>query len=67
MNVVYTIPGCPYCQAAKDDFRRRGLAYREIDVAGDPRAREEMIALSGDHTVPVIVEGGHVTIGFGGG
>jgi glutaredoxin len=66
-TIIYTIPGCPYCQAAKDDLRQRGVTYREINVAGDERARQEMIALSGDNMVPVIVEGGKVTVGFGGG
>lgn len=66
-TVIYTIPGCPYCRAAKDDLRRRGVAYREVDVAADARGREEMIALSGGRTVPVIVEGNKVTVGFGGG
>lgn len=66
-GVIYTIPGCPYCQAAKDDLRRRGIPCREIDVAGDATAKEEMIALSGDNIVPVIVEEGQIRIGFGGG
>ena len=66
-TVIYTIPGCPYCAAAKDDLRQRGVPYREIDVAGDATALEEMIVLSGDTMVPVIVEGSNVTKGFGGG
>lgn len=65
--LIYTIPGCPYCQAAKDDLRSRAVPYREIDVAGDAGAKEEMIALSGDNTVPVVVEEGRVKVGFGGG
>ncbi len=65
--LIYTIPGCPYCKAAKDDLRSRAVPYREIDVAGDAGAKEEMIALSGDNTVPVVVEEGRVKVGFGGG
>lgn len=66
-TVIYTIPDCPYCKAARDDLRRRAVPYREVDVAGDSLARDEMIALSGDNTVPVIVEEGRVKVGFGGG
>ncbi|MDP2937313.1 MAG: glutaredoxin family protein [Dehalococcoidia bacterium] len=66
-TVIYTIADCPYCKAAKDDLRSRAVPYREIDVAGDAGARDEMIALSGDNTVPVIIEDGKVSIGYGGG
>ena len=65
--VIYTIPDCPYCKAAKDDLRQRGVPYREIDVSSDPEARKEMITLSGDTLVPVIVEGGKLAKGFDGG
>lgn len=64
--VIYTKPGCPYCQAAKADFQRQGLAYREIDVSTTPGAREEAYRLAGQHLVPVIVRGKEVTVGYGG-
>lgn len=65
--VIYTIPDCPYCAAAKKDLKDRGVAYQEVDVASDPAGREKMMQLSGDTLVPVIVEAGRVTKGFGGG
>ncbi len=66
-TVIYTIPDCPYCKAARDDLQQRGVSFREIDVSSDPKAREEMVALTGDTLVPVIVEEGQITEGFGGG
>lgn len=66
-TVIYTIPDCPYCAAAKRDLGERGVRYREIDVESNAEARKEMLVLSGDTLVPVIVEGGKVTKGFGGG
>lgn len=45
----------------------RGVAYDEIDVLADEAALAEMERLSGGRTVPVIVEGDNVTVGFGGG
>lgn len=66
-TIIYTIPGCPYCKAAMDDMRQRDVAFREIDVAGDQAARQDMVNLSGESTVPVIVENDRVTVGFGGG
>jgi len=41
------------------------VSYR--DVVADPRALEEMLRLTdGNRHVPVLVEGGQVSIGFGG-
>ncbi len=64
---IYTKPGCPYCAAAKTDLDGRGLEYEEIDVLSDATALDEMSKLSGGKTVPVIVDGEKVTVGFGGG
>ena len=64
---IYTKPTCPYCAAAKADMDVRGVSYDEVDVTADAGALEEMERLSGGRTVPVIVEGVNVTVGFGGG
>jgi glutaredoxin 3 len=64
---IYTKVGCPYCAAAKEDFRKRGVAYREVDVHSVPGAAEEAKKYAGgSQRVPVIVEDGKVTVGFGG-
>jgi len=66
--VVYTHPDCAYSAAAKADFRKRKIAYTEIDVS---RQRDKVAALleltNGERITPVIVENGEVTIGFKGG
>lgn len=64
--VIYTKPGCPYCAAAKEDFARRGISYEEHDVTQDEAAREEALRLSGMSAVPVIIQNGEVSVGFGG-
>jgi glutaredoxin 3 len=65
---IYTKPGCPYCQAAKDDMRARNVEYKEVSVPGDARAMAELAELTGgENVVPVIVDGDKVQIGFGGG
>ncbi len=64
---IFTKIGCPYCAAAKDDFRSRGVDFEEFDVHNVPGAAEDAQRLQGGtRRVPVIVEGGKVTIGFGG-
>ncbi|MFO1097737.1 MAG: glutaredoxin 3 [Xanthobacteraceae bacterium] len=55
---VYTTPICPYCLSAKDLLRRKGVAFLEINVAGEPQRRAEMIArANGRTTVPQIFVG----------
>jgi glutaredoxin 3 len=55
---VYTTPICPYCSAAKDLLRRKGIAFLEIDVTGEPQRRAEMVArANGRTTVPQVFVG----------
>jgi len=65
---IYTKVGCPYCMAAKKHFSDQGIKFDEIDVHGTPGAIDKVKKLSGGkNIVPVIVENGKVTVGFGGG
>jgi glutaredoxin 3 len=55
---LYTTPYCPYCIAAKELLRRKGVDFKDIDVAGKPALRAEMMARAGGrHTVPQIFVG----------
>ena len=51
---IYTTPICPYCLSAKQLLTRKGVAFDEINVMGDPARREEMETRSGRRTVPQI-------------
>ncbi len=52
---IYTSPSCPYCHRAKALLARKGAAFAETDVGGDPAARAAMIArAAGRRTVPQI-------------
>ena len=65
---VYTKSGCPYCAAARKHFSDQGVAFDEVDVYSTPGAIDKVKDLSrGKNIVPVIVEDGKVTVGFGGG
>jgi glutaredoxin len=65
--VIFGKDACPYTQAARDDYAKRGLAVQYINVKQDPTGLQRMLEYSkGRRLVPVIVEGGQVTIGFGG-
>ncbi len=55
---IYTTRYCPYCISAKALLKKKGAAFTEIDVSGDPEKRGEMIARSnGRMTVPHIFIG----------
>jgi glutaredoxin 3 len=55
--LIYTTPICPYCVAAKNLLRQKGVPWREIDIAGDAAQRDDMIRRSGRRTVPQIFVG----------
>jgi len=65
---MYTKPGCPYCAAAKEHYTGQGIAFDDINVISDPKAQDELLALSGGkRIVPVIVDKGKVIVGWSGG
>jgi glutaredoxin len=64
---IFGKDSCPYTLAARDDYEARGYRVKYLNVKKDPAQLERMLVLSqGRRAVPVIVEGGTVTIGFGG-
>ncbi len=50
---------CPYTQAARDDYERRGIAFEYVNVKKNAAELEKMLVLSkGRRAVPVIVDAG---------
>ena len=63
--VIYTKPGCPYCEQAMNHYTQAGVAFEEYDAQNDKERQREMLEYTGgDVTVPAIVENG-VYIGSG--
>ena len=62
--IIYTTPGCIYCQMAKEWFQEKGVEYEEYDVSVDTEKRDEMIEKTGQMAVPVIEIDGEIVIGF---
>ena len=54
---VYLSDWCPYCERARGLLTQKNVDFREINVEGDPKLREEMIARSNRRTVPQIFIG----------
>jgi glutaredoxin-like YruB-family protein len=61
---IYSTPTCPYCKMAKEYLNSKGITYQDFDVSKDNHALEEMINLSGQMGVPVIVINEEVIVGF---
>jgi glutaredoxin 3 len=59
---IYTTQTCPYCIAAKRLLVKKGVAFKEIDVGGQPQLRSAMTARAGGRTsVPqIFIDGTHV-------
>ena len=65
--VIYGKDTCPYTAAAIEDYQARDVPVRYVDVKKDRAELDKMVALTGGRRqVPVIVEAGQVTVGFGG-
>lgn len=61
---IYSTPTCHFCHMAKDFFNEKGIKYTDHDVFTDLQKRQEMVDVSGQMGVPVIVIGGEVIVGF---
>jgi glutaredoxin 3 len=61
---IYTTPTCGYCHQVKSFLDGLGVNFVEYDVSRDRNAAEEMVNLTGQMGVPVIVINGQPVIGF---
>jgi len=61
---VYTTDHCSRCVSAKALLDRRGIGYREVNLAKDPDGRTELSRRTGMITFPQIVIGEQTLGGF---
>jgi glutaredoxin-like YruB-family protein len=61
---VYTTPTCSWCTTIKRHLDENGVRYREINVAADQKAAEEMVKKSGQQGVPQTDINGQIIVGF---
>jgi glutaredoxin 3 len=61
---VYSTPTCPYCHMAKDYLKSKQVDFTAIDVSADRAGLDEMVKVSKQMGVPVIVVDGKVVVGF---
>ncbi len=61
---VYTTPTCSWCTTIKRHLQANGIYYREVNVAADQKAAEEMVRRSGQQGVPQTDIDGQIIVGF---
>ena len=62
---IYSTETCHFCQLAKAFFKENDIPYTEYNVGADTERREEMMNLTGQMGVPVIIiDGKDAVIGF---
>lgn len=58
---IYTKPGCPYCEKAREYYTSQGIAFEDLNAQDNLSYRADMLSITnGDPTVPVIVEDGRL-------
>lgn len=61
---VYSTPTCHFCHLAKDYFKENNIAFVDYDVSVDMEKRQEMINISKQLGVPVIIVDNNAFVGF---
>ncbi len=61
---VYTTDRCSLCNSAKSLLERRGIAYKEINLARDPDGRSELQRVTGMISFPQVMIDGETIGGF---
>ncbi|HHE54208.1 MAG TPA: NrdH-redoxin [Caldithrix abyssi] len=62
--VIFTTPTCSFCNAAKRYFREKKIKFKDIDVSRDQRAARDMVRMTGQSGVPVILINNRPIVGF---
>jgi len=62
--IVYSTPTCVWCNEVKKYLKKHKINYKDYDISNNLAKRMEMIKLSGQMNVPVVVISGKVTVGF---
>ncbi len=61
--VLYAADWCPHCRLARQYFRERGIAYREINIE-TPEGKYAFVKAGGGRGIPLLVDGDRLASGF---
>nr|NIU00417.1 NrdH-redoxin [Nitrosopumilaceae archaeon]NIU86828.1 NrdH-redoxin [Nitrosopumilaceae archaeon]NIV65485.1 NrdH-redoxin [Nitrosopumilaceae archaeon]NIX61019.1 NrdH-redoxin [Nitrosopumilaceae archaeon] len=57
-------PTCTWCNTIKRHLQENRIQFREVDVASNQKAAEEMVRKSGQQGVPQTDINGEIIVGF---
>ena len=63
-KTIYSTQTCHFCQMTKEFLNEKSVPFTNYDVSTDATKRQEMIEMTGQMGVPVIVIDGDIMIGF---
>lgn len=67
-TTLYTVGGCPHCDALRDRLVAAGRSFTEVDVLARPECVPELVKLTGKRRiVPVLVDGIRIEVAPEGG
>lgn len=61
---LFTSPGCPWCAVARRYLADHDIDFTEIDVSSDRTGMREMVLMTAQHGVPVLLVGGKTLVGW---
>ncbi len=61
---VYTTSTCHWCTKVKEFLKKNNIEFKDINVAENVEAAQEMVHKSGQMGVPVIEVGKEILVGF---
>ncbi len=62
--ILFTTPTCSWCRTAKNYFKQLRVPFKEVDVTRDAYGLKEMVRVSGQQGVPVILINNRPIVGF---
>lgn len=62
--ILFSSSSCPWCSRAKNYLREKGVSVKEIRVDKDPDAAKDLVRMTGQMSVPVLLIGRATVTGF---
>ncbi|MGQ9617260.1 MAG: glutaredoxin family protein [Spirochaetota bacterium] len=62
--ILFSSSSCPWCSRAKNYLREKGVSVKEIRVDKDPDAAKDLVKMTGQMSVPVLLIGRAIVTGF---
>ena len=62
--ILFSSGGCPWCSRAKNYLRQNGVRVKEVRVDKDPDAAKDVVRMTGQMGVPVLLIGRARIVGF---